>query len=49
VYAALTSYRPYAQTLSPFEALRVMREQKDAFDLDMYKRFVMVLSGAEIV
>lgn len=49
VYAALTANRPYAQTLSPFEALRVMREMKDAFDLDMYKRFVMVLSGAEIV
>jgi len=49
VYAAMTSPRPYAEAFSPFEALREMRDMKEAFDADMFKRFVMVLSGAEIV
>ena len=49
VYAAQTSTRPYAEAVSPFEALRVMRDMKEAFDVEMFKRFVMVLSGAEIV
>jgi len=49
VYAAMTSPRPYAEVLSPFEALRQMRDMDQAFDADMFKRFVMVLSGAEIV
>jgi len=49
VYAAMTSPRPYAPAFSPFEALREMRDMKRAFDADMLKRFVMVLSGAEII
>ena len=49
VFAALTSPRPYAAAVSPFEALRIMRDMKGAFDAELFKRFVMVLSGAEIV
>jgi HD-GYP domain-containing protein (c-di-GMP phosphodiesterase class II) len=49
VFAALTSARPYASAVSPFEALRIMRDMKGAFDTELFKRFVMVLSGAEIV
>jgi HD-GYP domain-containing protein (c-di-GMP phosphodiesterase class II) len=50
VYDALVSDRPYAKAQSPFEALTVMRaEMKGAFDAEVYKRLVMVLSGAEVI
>jgi len=50
VYDALTSNRPYAEAATPFEALRIMRdEMRGAFDLDLFKRLVAVLSGADIV
>ncbi|EKO40815.1 MAG: HD-GYP domain-containing protein [Solidesulfovibrio magneticus str. Maddingley MBC34] len=50
VYDALTSRRCYADAVTPFEALRIMRhEMAGAFDLDLYKRFVMLLSGAALV
>jgi putative nucleotidyltransferase with HDIG domain len=50
VYDALVSDRPYAKPQSPFEALTVMRdEMKGAFDGEVYKRLVMVLSGAELI
>lgn len=50
VYDALTSDRPYAQAMKPFEVLRLMRSQmSDEIDMDMYKRFVQILSGAELV
>jgi HD-GYP domain-containing protein (c-di-GMP phosphodiesterase class II) len=50
VYDALTSRRCYADAVTPFEALRVMRhEMAGSFDLELYKRFVMLLSGAALV
>lgn len=50
VYDALTSHRVYADAVQPFEALRIMRdEMAGAFDLDLYKRFVMLLSGAALL
>jgi len=50
VYDALTSNRVYAGAVKPFEALRIMRhEMAGSFDLDLYKRFVMLLSGAALV
>ena len=50
VYDALTSRRCYADAVTPFEALRIMRHEMDgSFDLDLYKRFVMLLSGAALV
>ncbi len=50
VYDALTSDRPYARGLRPYEALRIMRdEMSNALDMDVFKRFITVLSGAEIV
>jgi HD-GYP domain-containing protein (c-di-GMP phosphodiesterase class II) len=50
VYDALTSKRCYADAVAPFEALRIMRhEMAGSFDLDLYKRFVMLLSGAALL
>ena len=50
VYDALTSNRIYAGAVKPFEALRVMRhEMAGSFDLDLYRRFVLLLSGAAII
>ncbi|MCB2187421.1 MAG: HD domain-containing protein [Deltaproteobacteria bacterium] len=49
-YDRLTSERPFAPRLSPFEALVYMRdEMQGAFDMDVYKHLVAVLSGASIV
>jgi len=50
VYDAMTTKRPYAEAFSPFEALRVMRdEMPGAFDVEVFRTLVMVLSGANIV
>lgn len=50
VYDAITSKRAYADAVTPFRALSIMREEmSDAFDADVFKRLVLVLSGAEIV
>ena len=50
VYDALTTKRPYADAMQPFQALRLMRDEMiDAFDADVYKRLVMILSGANMV
>ncbi len=50
IYDALTSDRPYAAPLSPFEALTLMREDmRDALDMDVFKHLVKILSGAHIV
>ena len=47
VYDALTSHRPYAPAVRPFEALYCMRhEMEGSFDTALYRRFVMLLSGA---
>ena len=49
VYDALTSDRPYARGRTPFEALKLMRNKMEkAFDLDVFKRLVTTLSGADI-
>ena len=49
-YDALTSRRVYAEAIRPLEALRIMRhEMAGSFDLDLYKRFVMLLSGAALL
>jgi HD-GYP domain-containing protein (c-di-GMP phosphodiesterase class II) len=50
VYDAMTTKRPYAEASTPFEALRVMRDDMPgAFDMDIFRTLVMVLSGAHIV
>ncbi|WP_235896674.1 HD-GYP domain-containing protein [Oceanidesulfovibrio marinus] len=50
VYDMLITNKPYAQALRPYEALKMMRDgMKGAFDLDVYKRLITVLSGAEII
>ncbi len=49
VYDALTADRPYANRVTPFQALRIMQdEMAGAFDEQLYKRLVLVLSGAGI-
>lgn len=50
IYDALTSDRPYAQGLRPYVALRKMRdEMHSALDMELFKLFISILSGAEIV
>lgn len=50
VYDALTSHRSYAPAVSPFQALQIMREEMPGyFDMEIYRRLVLVLSGADIV
>lgn len=50
VYDALTSSRPYAEAMQPYEALTLMRhEMRTALDVDVFKRFVAVLGGADII
>jgi len=50
VYDALTSKRPYAEALPPFQALRLMREEmSNHFDMDAFKRLVLILSDAKMV
>jgi HD-GYP domain-containing protein (c-di-GMP phosphodiesterase class II) len=50
VYDALTTNRPYAPAMPPFQALRLMRDEMPGhFDMDVFKRLVMILSGAKMV
>ncbi len=50
VYDAMTTKRPYASAMKPFEALNIIRYDQGAkFDMEVYKRFVEVLSGADLV
>jgi HD-GYP domain-containing protein (c-di-GMP phosphodiesterase class II) len=50
VYDALTSDRVYAPAMPPFSALRLIRDEMVGyFDMDVYKRLVMILSGANVV
>jgi len=49
-YDKLTSERPFAKALTPFEALSAMRgEMAGQFDQEVLKRLVMVLSGAAVI
>ncbi len=49
IYDMLTTDKAYAKALSPYDALKVMRdEMQGAFDDKMYKRLVYVLSDARI-
>lgn len=49
VYDALTADRAYAEKVIPFQALRIMQdEMAGAFDPELYKQLVLVLSGAGI-
>ena len=50
VYDALTTARSYASAMAPFQALRLMREEMSGhFDMDAFKRLVLILSDANIV
>ena len=50
VYAAMTTNRPYAKGRKPFEALKIMSEKMGGhFDSEVLKRFIKVLSGAEVI
>jgi putative nucleotidyltransferase with HDIG domain len=50
IYDALTSERPYAEAMQPYEALSLIRnEMRENVDMNIFKRFVAVLSGAEII
>jgi HD-GYP domain-containing protein (c-di-GMP phosphodiesterase class II) len=50
IYDAMTTNRPYSRAMHPFQVLRIMRDEMfDELDIEMYKRFVTILSGARIV
>ncbi len=50
IYDALTSDRPYAKGRKPFEVLEMMRSSMaQDLDMDVFKRFIMILSGAKLV
>ncbi|QJB56076.1 HD domain-containing phosphohydrolase [Pseudodesulfovibrio sp. zrk46] len=49
VYDALTTERPYAEGMDPYEALTLMRhDMRETLDMNVFKRFVAVLSGADM-
>ncbi|WP_018126048.1 HD-GYP domain-containing protein [Desulfovibrio oxyclinae] len=50
IYDALTTARPYADAMAPYEALTLMRhEMREHLDMTVFKRLVAVLGGAEII
>ena len=50
IYDALTTDRPYAEAMQPYEALSLIRNNmRENVDMNVFKRFVAVLSGAEII
>ncbi len=50
VFDALTTDRSYAKARPPFEALRIMKEEMTGcFDIELFNRLVLVLSGAGII
>ncbi len=50
IYDALTTSRPYADSIPPYEALTLMRhDMRDGLDMDLFKRFVAVLGGADML
>ncbi len=50
IYDALTTARPYAEAMPPYEALTLIRhEMREEVDMNIFKRFVAVLSGADMI
>lgn len=48
VYDNMTRAAPWRPARSPYEALRFMKTHKEAYDLEVLKRLITVLSGAEV-
>jgi len=50
IYDAMTTNRPYSKAMNPFQVLRMMRDDMfHELDMEMFKRFVTILSGAKVV
>ena len=50
IYDALTTNRPYAEGMPPYEALTLIRhEMRSQIDMNCFRRFVELLSGANLV
>lgn len=50
IYDALTTNRPYAEAMQPYEALSLIRnEMRENVDMKVFKRFVAILSGADMI
>ncbi len=50
IYDAICSHRPYAKARNAFQVLRLMKDEMGhGLDLDMFARFVRLLSGAGMV
>ena len=48
-YDDLTRTRPYSRAMKPFDALKALTDDKGLVEPDMLKRFIKLLSRAEIV
>ncbi|XXJ20511.1 HD-GYP domain-containing protein [Desulfovibrio caledoniensis] len=48
-YDDLTRNRPYSRAIKPFDALKALTDDKGLVEPDMIKRFIKLLSRAEIV
>lgn len=48
-YDNMTRNRPYSRAIKPYDALRALTEDKGLVEPDMLKRFIKLLSRAEIV
>ncbi len=48
-YDRLTRARPYRPAYTPFEALQRIETRKEAYDIDMIKRLIKVLSNADVI
>ncbi len=50
IYDAMTTNRPYCRAMNPFHVLRIMRDEMfHELDMEMFKRFVTILSGARCI
>ncbi len=50
IYDALTTARPYADAMPPYDALKLMRHNmREELDMDVFKRLVAVLGGANMI
>ncbi|MBU1002021.1 MAG: HD domain-containing protein [Proteobacteria bacterium] len=50
IYDAMTTNRSYCKAMNPFQVLRIMRDEMfGELDIEMFKNFVKVLSGADLL
>ena len=48
IYDALTTDRSYKKAMSPFKALKIIKEEGENFDRDIFQEFVKMLAGVSM-